>query len=185
MLKYRTQRYIDVLQDVVYSYNHTVHRCLGQSPASITKDNEGESRLEQYLLRQDKVKRSKKQKKVSKKKYKYEIYKTVRLSHVRSVFDREYSPKWTGEIFKIQTRFRRDGIPVYTIIDWGGDRVEGTFYEPELQSVNVDPSTEYHIEKILKRRVQNKLKKEVLVRWLHWPKKYDSWILEAELKDYS
>ena len=147
MLKNRTQRYIDVLQDVVYSYNHTVHRSLGQSPASITKDNEGESRLEQYLLRQGKVKRSKKQKKVSKKKYKYEIYQTVRLSHVRSVFDREYSQKWTGEIFKIQTRFRRDGIPVYTIIDWDGDRVEGTFYEPELQAVNVDPSTEYHIEK--------------------------------------
>ena len=184
MLKNRTQRYIDVLQDVVYSYNHTVHRSLGQSPASINKNNEGESRLEQYLLRQGRVKRSKKQKKVSKKKYKYEIYQTVRLSHVRSVFDREYSQKWTGEIFKIQTRFRRDGIPVYTIVDWEGDRVEGTFYEPELQSVNVDPSTEYHIEKILKRRVRNK-QKEVLVRWLHWPKKYDSWILEAEVKDYS
>ena len=131
-------------------------------------------------------KRSKKQKKVSKKKYKYEIYQTVRLSHVRSVFDREYSQKWTGEIFKIQTRFRRDGIPVYTIIDWDGERVKGTFYEPELQSVNVDPSTstEYHIENILKRRVRNK-QKEVLGRWLHWPKKYDSWILEAEVKDYS
>ena len=102
MLKNRTQRYIDVLQDVVYSYNHTVHRSLGQSPASITKDNEGESRLEQYLLRQGKVKRSIKQKKVSKKKYNYEIYQTVRLSHVRSVFFREYSQKWTGEIFKIQ-----------------------------------------------------------------------------------
>ena len=104
MLKNRTQRYIDVLQDVVYSYNHTVHRSLGQSPASITKDNEGESRLEQYLLRQGKVKRSKKQKKVSKK---YEIYQTVRLPHVRSVFDREYSQKWTGEIFKIQTWYPR------------------------------------------------------------------------------
>ena len=78
---------------------------------------------------------------------------------MRSVFDREYSQKWTGEIFKIQTRFRRDGIPVYTIIDWDGDRVEGIFYEPELQSVNVDPSKEYHIEKILKRRVRNKQKK--------------------------
>ena len=170
MLKNRTQRYIDVLQDVVYSHNHTVHRSLGQSPASITKDNEGESRLEQYLLRQGKVKWSKKQKKVSKKKYKYEIYQTVRLSHLRRVFDREYSQKRTGEIYKIQTRFRRDGIPVYTIIDWDGDRVEGTFYEPELQSVNVDPSTEYHIEKILKRRVRNN-QKEVLVCWLHWTEK--------------
>ena len=103
---------------------------------------------------------------------------------MRSVFDREYSQKWTGEIFKIRTRFRREGVPVYSIIDWDGDRVEGTFYQQELQAVNVDPSTEYHIEKIVKRRVRNK-QKEVLVRWLHWPKKYDSWIPETEVNDYS
>ena len=65
MLKNKTQRYIDVLQDVVYSYNHTVHRSLGQSPASIIKDNEGESRLQQYLLRQGKTKRSTKSKQKS------------------------------------------------------------------------------------------------------------------------
>ena len=62
--------------------------------------------------------------------------------------------------------------------------MKGTFYTPELQAVNVDPSTEYHIEKILKRRVRNK-RKEVLVHLLHWPKKYDSWIQEAKVKDYS
>ena len=50
--------------------------------------------------------------------------------------------------------------------------------------MNVDPSTEYHIEKIVKRRVRNK-QKEVLERWLHWPKKYDSWIPETEVNDYS
>ena len=108
----------------------------------------------------------------------------MRLSHVMSVFDRKYSKKWTGEIFKIHTRFRREGVPVYTLVDWDGERVEGTFYTPELQAVNVDPSTEYHIEKILKRRIRNK-RKEVLVRLLHWPKKYDSWIPEADVKDYS
>ena len=62
--------------------------------------------------------------------------------------------------------------------------MEGTFYELEVQAVNVDPSTEYHIEKLLKRRLLNK-QIEVLVRWLHWPKKYDSWIPEADAKDLS
>ena len=69
-------------------------------------------------------------------------------------------------------------------MDWDDESVEGTFYEQEIQAVNVDQSTEYHIEKILKRRTRNK-RKEVLVRWLHWPKKYDSWILESDVKDYS
>ena len=94
---------------------------------------------------------------------------------VTGPIDREYSQKWTGELFKIDTRFRREGVPVYTILDWDGERVDGTFYEPELQPVTINPTTEYRVEKILKRRVRNK-RKEVLVRWLHWPKKYDSWI---------
>ena len=103
---------------------------------------------------------------------------------VTGPIDREYSQKWTGELFKIDTRFRRKGVPVYTILDWDGERVDGTFYEPELQPVTIDPTTEYRVEKILKRRVRNK-RKEVLVRWLHWPKKYDSWIPEADVKDYN
>ena len=103
---------------------------------------------------------------------------------VTGPIDREYSQKWTGELFKIDTRFRREGVPVYTILDWDGERVDGTFYEPELQPVTIDPTTEYRVEKILKRCVRNK-RKEVLVRWLHWPKKYDSWIPEADLKDYN
>ena len=103
---------------------------------------------------------------------------------VTGPIDREYSQKWTGELFKIDTRFRREGVPVYTILDWDGERVDGTFYEPELQPVTIDPTTEYRVEKILKRRVRNK-RKEVLVLWLHWPKKYDSWIPEADVKDYN
>ena len=48
----------------------------------------------------------------------------------------------------------------------------------------VDESIEYRIEKTLKRRTKNK-RKEVLVCWLVKPEKYDSWIPEEDLKDYS
>ena len=155
-----------------------------EAPASISKDNEGESRLKQYLLRHATDKTKKKRKNKIKRPYKLEIGQTVRLSHVRGLFDREYSQKWTGEIFKIKTRFKREGIPVYTLESWDEEKVEGTFYEQELQSIHVDDSTEYFIQDILKRRVRNK-RKEVLVRWLHWPQKYDSWIPEEDVKDYS
>ena len=107
----------------------------------------------------------------------------MRLSRVRSVFDREYSQKWTGKLFKIDTWFRRECVPVYTVLDLDGERVDGTFYEPELQPVTIDPTMEYRVEKILKRCVRNK-RKEVLVHWLHWPKKCDSWIPEVDVKDH-
>ena len=140
---------------VVHSYNHTVHRGLGDKPSAITKAKEGESRLQQYLLRQPNSKSQKRSKKNTRK-FRFKIGQTVRVSRVRSVFDREYSQKWTGELFKIHTRFRREGVPVYTLLAWDGEKIDGTFYEQEIQAVNVDESTEYRIENILKRRTKNK-----------------------------
>ena len=122
LMKKRTQKYIDVLQDMVHSYNHTVHRSLGATPDSVTKDKEGESRLQQYLLRKKQPVKSKSRP------YRLKLGQTVRLSHVRNVFDREYSQKWTGELFKIKSRFRREGLPVYTLMDWENDVIDGTFY---------------------------------------------------------
>jgi hypothetical protein len=186
ILKHQNYRYTDVLQDLVTSYNHTVHRSLGATPDSITPDGEGESRFKQYQLRQ-KEQNVKTKKVISSRNkptpYKYKMGELVRISHVRGAFDREYSQKWTGELFKVIKRYRRQGVPIYKIEDWNGEAVDGTFYEAELQPVHVDENTTYKIEKILKKRTLQK-RKEVLVRWLHWPKKYDSWIPETEVRDY-
>lgn len=107
----------------------------------------------------------------------------MRVTHIRNVFDREYSQKRAGELFKVARRFRREELPVYKIEDWSGENIKGTFYKQELQAVNVDDNTEFYIEKIWKKRIRRK-RREVLVRWLHWPKKYDTWIQEADLKNY-
>ena len=154
LLKNRTRRYIDVLQDVVHIYNHTFHRSLGENPAAISSENEGESRLRQYHIRT----KGNKGEKSAIKKFKYKIGQTVRLSNIRSVFDREYSQKWTGEIFKIKSRFKRQGLPVYTLVDWDNYKIDGTFYEQKLQAINVDDATDFSIEKILKRRIRNKIR---------------------------
>jgi hypothetical protein len=189
ILKQRSYRYADVLQDLVTSYNNTVHRSLGVSPSSVTEDNEGESRLQQYLLRrkvkhtQREVIKEKKKKKSRGQKYKYKMGEIVRISHVRGVFDREYSQKWTGELFRVTKRYVRQGVPVYVLKDWNGEVIDGTFYTAELQPVHVTDDTAFTIEKILKRRTRRG-QKEALVRWLHWPKKYDSWIPSSEIEDY-
>ena len=36
----KTMRYIDMLPDLVYSYNHTIHRSIQMKPADVTVDNE-------------------------------------------------------------------------------------------------------------------------------------------------
>ncbi|XP_060557374.1 uncharacterized protein LOC132717822 [Ruditapes philippinarum] len=185
ILQKRNQRYVNVLQDLMSSYNNTTHSSLNATPSSINKVNESESRLQQYLIRtkSHKPKNEPRSKKKTTRRFKLKLGQTVRMSHVRNIFDREYSQKWTGEIFKITTRFKRDDLPVYKVEDWDGEPIDGTFYQQELQAITVDENTEYHVEKILQKRTRKK-QRQVLVRWLHWPKKYDSWIPEDDVKSY-
>jgi len=43
-----TRRYVDVLQDLVESYNHTYHSSIGMAPADVTLDNEDVVRARLY-----------------------------------------------------------------------------------------------------------------------------------------
>ena len=166
----QTHRYIDILQDVTGAYNNSVHRSIGMAPAKVTEKN-----LPHFM-------KPPKHSLRKKKKYKFEIGDYVRISHTKKAFSREYHQRWTGELFKVVDRSWKQEHPTYTLHDYAGDTVEGTFYEEELQKVI--PNEIYRVEKVLKRRQRRGHPKEVLARWLHWPPKYDSWIPESHLRDY-
>ena len=100
-----------------------------------------------------------------KKKYKFEIGDYLRISHTKRAFSKECDQRWTWE-------------PTPCMIM----QEEGTFYEEELKKVI--PNEFYRVEKVLKRRHRCGHPKEVLVRWLNWPSKYNSWIPESHLRDY-
>ena len=114
-------------------------------------------------------------------KFLFKVGNKVRISHLWSAFQREYDIKWSGEIFKISNRFVRQGQPIYKIIDWFNKPVKGTFYQKELQKVNVSNADIFKIEKILKYKGRGK-NKQAKIRWLNWPKRFDSWIPVSELK---
>jgi hypothetical protein len=54
------------------------------------------------------------------------------LDQPNHFFNRYYQEKWTEENCKVESRKLRQGIPVYKIVDYEDDPVQGTFYEPEL-----------------------------------------------------
>ena len=76
--------------------------------------------------------------------------------------------------------------PVYRLADWHGERLAGTFYEPEpepeLQKVVMSKDKTYRIEEILLWR--NK-RREAFVKWFGWPTAFNSWIDAKTLVDYS
>ena len=69
------------------------------------------------------------------------------------------------------THVRRHPIVTYRLSEWDGTPIKGTFYEPDVQKVQVSDDSLFRVENVLKRKGRN-----VLVRWKGWPPKYDSWI---------
>jgi len=175
-------KYVTYLDDIMDSYNHTYHRSIKRRPVQVNKINELEVYAQQYIEPLLKTKSSKKPKtKKRKSSFRFNIGDQVKISHLRQLFDREYDTKWTGEVFTVTKRWNREGIPVYELKDYGNDPVQGTFYEPELQTVMLDTDRPFKVEKVIKSRGRGS-KKEHLVKWLNWPTKYNSWIKDSELK---
>lgn len=179
----QTYKYLDVLQDIVRSYNTSYHRSIRMAPIEVDKDNESEVWQKIYLP----FKKTRVPKKIRKRKpkmvFKFDIGDTVRITHLKSVFNREYETKWSEEIFKIKSRQIREGIPVYKLNDFGEEDIRGTFYQEELQKVSLNSDTTYKIEKILDTK-KEKGKTLHYVKWLFWPKKFNSWIENTSVVKY-
>lgn len=179
--KKQTHKYIDVLQDIVYSYNRTFHRSIQMTPLEVNKDNEDEVWQRLYLPFK-KPKSKKIHRKKAKAAYKFQNGETVRISLLKNTFDREYNTKWSEEVFKIKARQLREDIPVYKLTDLQDDNVQGSFYEAELQKIYLTSNTLYKIEKILETD-KHKKKTLYLVKWLFWPPKFNSWINASDIQN--
>ena len=83
----QTNRYIDVLKDLVESYNQSFHRSIKMAPASVNKDNNHLTWENTYIktLQDDK--------KIT---FKFKVGDYVRLSYLRKAFDKSYQQQWSG-----------------------------------------------------------------------------------------
>lgn len=73
--------------------------------------------------------------------FKFKIGDSVRISHVRKPFDRDYDVHRTGEHYIVKSRLIKQTIAIYELQDINGEDVEGTFYEGELQKVTITDGT--------------------------------------------
>ena len=113
-----TVRWLDVLQHLVISYNHSYHRSIGMLPADVTKIDEnricarlygdGDTHMKQKML---------------------PVGGMVRINKSKGVFDKGYMPKWSKEHFTVgEVPTARQGSKrrVYKISDYNGEPVTGT-----------------------------------------------------------
>lgn len=158
-------RWYDSLPDLIKQYNNRYHRTIGMKPTSVNANNED--------LVLQRIKKNTKPA-VDKKKAKnfYEGDK-VRISKYKQVFSKGYIPNWTNEVFTVY-RVQPTTPTTYLLKDNKGELLQGGFYGHEMLLSTVGDV--YLVEKILKRK-----KDKVLVRWLGFDKKHDSWITTKDL----
>ena len=158
--------YIDVLQKLMESYNSSFHRTIKMAPENVNKSIEKQLWKRIYLYN-DFYDNG------SKIKFKLKVGDKVRISKHKKIFEKGYTPNWSQEVFIITERIPRNP-PVYKIKDLLDEPISGIFYEKELQKISNDEII-YKIEKVLRSRTRNN-KKEILVSWLGYPEKFNSWI---------
>ena len=161
-----TYRYIDVLRDLVESYNSTYHRSIKMAPNQVNQANEHQVWLNLYgdtNLRPPQV-------------YEFKVGDQVRIVSHRMIFRKAYEGGWSEEIFKVIQRIPRNP-PVYKLEDLMGEVLEGTFFGKELQKVTHDEDL-FIVDKVLKQRRRRDGRIEYLVSWRGYPKKFNSWTTE-------
>ena len=98
----------------------------------------------------------------------------VRLSNKRTAFSKDYKGTFTREVFEVYKRFRRYprfDINLYKVKDLGGELIEGTFTQNELQKVELPSSL--RLGEILERKGKEKFK-----QLSDYPKGTGVWVKE-------
>ena len=162
----KSYRYIDDLDNLIYSYNNTYHNSIKCTPKEVKLKDEEKIFKRLYGYNRN---------------YgddtpihlKFKINDKVRISKYKRVFEKGYTPNWTREIFIVYSVIATNPA-VYKIKDLNDEKILGTFYDYELQKIYKYDEI-FLIDEILKTRVRNN-QKEYLVSWLGYPASFNSWV---------
>jgi transposase InsO family protein len=154
-----TNRWLDVLPQLMKAYNSSFHRTIGMAPDDVTTANEAQIVKRMYPSGNEPQ-------------FKYNVGDKVRISKYKNLFEQGYLANWTDEIFVIAIRHPTKPA-TYGLTDLLGEDIKGKFYEQELQMITKSDDV-YIVEKILKTRRRNG-KLEHLVKWQGYADKFNSW----------
>jgi hypothetical protein len=150
--KKRTYRYIDVLQKFISIYNATSHRFLNYiALQDLNNDNQSDLWTYMYLKPSLKIRKKSKPFKIKSKQHlSFKIGDMLRISHLKTEFQRSYQEQFTTEIFKVYRRYLTQGLSIYKLHDFQNQEIRGSFYQSELQKVSKDQDVLWYVYKIIR-----------------------------------
>ncbi len=122
----KTKKYIDILQDVVDSYNHSFHRTLKCAPADVDEYNEADvwRTINQDLFDRKKEKPA------------FQIGDYARVKQSKGTFSKGYEQTFSDKCYRITEII--NSIPItYKISDSDGN-ILGSFYKNELSKISLE-----------------------------------------------
>ena len=156
--------FYNILDELVNNYNNKYHSTIKMSPI------EGSKKINEKKIKN--IYNFEKTKKPGK----FKIGDRVRLSLEKNIFEKGYDTNWTQEIFVIYD-IKYSNVPYYYLKDLNNEKLQGTFYEQELQKTKQDDL--YTIEKILKTN-----KDKIYVKWRGYDNSFNSWINKNNVTKY-
>lgn len=160
----KSNRYIDVLPQIVQAYNNRVHSTTGKAPVDVNIYNAENVWRRVYRFRP------------KKKLPLYKVGDKVRITKAKGTFEKGYKTNWRSEIFVIKKVFPKT-YPEYELQDLTGEDILGKFLQPELQRVKTN--SKFTVSRIAKSKGKN-----VLVEWKGYPSTLKTWIPKTTLKQY-
>ena len=160
-----TYKWIDILPNLIKSYNNSPHRGLkNMSPSEVSKENEADVWLRQYGGL----------KKPTKRDVKFNVGDRVKISKAKTVFEKGYVSGWSEEDFFINAIDMKYKPVMYELRDMNNEIIRGKFYPHELQAV-INKDSIYRIEKVIRRKG-----KQALVKFKGY--KEPEWIPYSNIK---
>lgn len=156
-------KWLTILPKIVEKYNNTMHSTIGMKPKEVNKDTSKQLLKSVYSHL----------KTIDPKANKFKIGDFVRVSKVRGVFTKGYTPNWSNEIFKI-IQVKRTNPTTYILQDEKNNIIQGAFYTEELLKTNF-PDV-YLVEKVLKTKGD-----KVYIKWLGFDNTHNSWIKKSDI----
>ena len=156
--------FYNILDELVNNYNNKYHSTIKMSPI------EGSKKINEKKIRN--IYNFEKTNKLGK----FKIGDRVRISLEKNIFEKSYETNWTEEIFEIYD-IKYSNVPYYYLKDLNNEKLQGTFYEQELQKTKQDDL--YTIEKILKTN-----KDKIYVKWRGYDNSFNSWIDKNTVTKY-
>ena len=122
--KKKTKNWIDVLQQLITNYNHTIHRSIKMAPIDVNENNRQEVFERLYPNRN------------LKSAPRLRVGDQVRILRQKTIFDKGYTRNWSLELYRIYEAKSKNNVDFYKIEDQNGVKLDGNRYYWELNLVS-------------------------------------------------